>query len=66
MLSDFRLYRWFVGGRWYFYKLGKDTPDINMFSLWTKESPRYIDPKVMTLLYMEDRKARLWTKYFEK
>jgi len=55
-----------MDNRWYLYKLGKDTPDINMFTLWTKENPKYIDHNIMRLLYMEDIPTRLWTKYFQK
>lgn len=53
-MNDFKLYRWWKGGRWYFYKLGKDTPWINLFSLWTQISPKYIDMNFCTLLLIKD------------
>lgn len=36
ILRRIKAYRKFRGGTWYYYKLGKDTPLIGMFSHWTK------------------------------
>ena len=35
-LTDKTWYRKIFGGTWWFIKIGKDTPNIGMFSAWTK------------------------------
>lgn len=56
-LSDLKIYRWLMGGRWYFYKLGVDTPNINLFTAWLRESPNEIDMNFCTLLHIENYKG---------
>jgi hypothetical protein len=36
LLLDKEWYRRIFGGEWRLIKLGKDTPDIGMFCIWTK------------------------------
>ena len=52
--SDFKLYRWWTGGKWFRYKLGRDTPPINLFTAWTQDSPDVMDMKRVTLIDEED------------
>jgi len=52
--SDFKVYRWWIGGKWYFYKLGIDTPNICLFTAWLQVPPNRIDENFCTLLDTED------------
>lgn len=52
-MENFSWFRRLKGGKWYFYKLGKDTPPINMFCIWSQESPEHWDMKFCTLLDVE-------------
>ena len=58
------LFRRIIGGTWYFYKLGIDTPAIRLFSKWMLTPPRKIDMSVCVLLEKETYPPRRWTDYF--
>ena len=51
-LRYIKLYRRLRRGKWYYYKLGRDTPWIKLFTHWTKRP--YIDTSDVVLLETED------------
>lgn len=57
-----KLARWIAGGTWYYYKLGRDTPNIRMFTAWIRDTPDKLTD--VTLLEKEVYPVRRWTKEY--
>jgi len=57
MLSDFKLYRWWKGGKWYYLK-AKNTPPMNMFTWWTRKPNLYSDTTILHAENYKDRPGR--------
>lgn len=36
LIEDLKIYRWIKGGKWYYYKFGRDTPCIRLFAFWER------------------------------
>lgn len=70
--SDFLHKKWYrklYGGKWTYLKLGKDTPNIGMFSVWTKLPDSFSGYKIVldTEEYPEtnvDSKLLLFKQFF--
>ena len=65
-MSDFKLIRWLLGGTWYFYKMGRDTPNIGMFSAWLRDPPSKIDMDFCRLLSKEKYENKRWRWWLSK
>lgn len=64
ILKNFRWYRRLCGGDWYYYKLGKDTPNIELFATWVKGiSPEKIDRDLATVIGEEHYVGHWWKRF---
>lgn len=70
--SNFLNYKWYrklYGGDWRYLKMGKYTPDIKLFTIWTKRSDMddvYILEKETYPITNVDTKSKLIKEFFKQ
>ncbi len=61
-----KLIRYIKGGDWYYYKLGHDTPNIRVFTVWLRDPSDKLDIKIIRLLKEEHHGRNIFEKLKSK